>query len=104
LQRKKIKLGVQLLPHYWSKSREAEEARDASAKQFKSGSAIHLALQCLQPIDVSFHRSIAPALFDGCFDCTLVLLQPARKTLHSVEAERVGLLHPRVQRLDLARP
>jgi hypothetical protein len=85
-------------------NRARRERQDASAQQFKSGSAIHLALRHLKPIDVSFHRSIAPALFDSCLDCTLVLLQRAHKTLHSVEAGRVGLLHSRVQRLDLTRP
>jgi hypothetical protein len=93
-----------VLPHSWCKIAGGRERQDASAKQFKSGSAIHLALQCLQSIDVTFDRTIAPALFDGRLDCTLVLLQHAHKTLHFVEAGRVGLLHPRVQRLDLARP
>src|ERR1035438_6850278 len=38
-------------------NRGRRERQDASAKQFKSGSAIHLALQCLQSIDVTFDRS-----------------------------------------------
>ena len=70
----------------------------------KTGATVHLALWRLQSIDVTFHRTIAPALFDRRLDCTLVLLQRAHKTLHPVDAGRVGLLHPRAQRLDLARP
>jgi len=73
-----------------AKSWEAGAARRARAKQFKSGSAIPLALQCLQPIDVNFHRPIAPALFNDRLDCTLVLFQGAHKTLHSINAGGVG--------------
>ncbi len=67
-------------------NRGRRERQDASAKQFKSGSAIHLALQCLQSIDVTFDRTIAPALLDGRVHRTLILFQCADEALHLVDS------------------
>jgi len=52
-------------------------------------------------IDVSFHRTVAPGSLDGHLHRTLILLQGANEALHFVDAGGGGLVHPRVQRLDL---
>jgi hypothetical protein len=45
---------------------------------------------------------IAPALLDGRVHRTLILFQGADEALHFVDARGAGLVHLRVQRLDLA--
>src|ERR1035437_229313 len=77
---------------------------DARSKQFKSRPAIHLTLDGLEFVDMSFYMTIAPGHFDGSLHRTPVLLQRADEPLHSVYAGIGGSLHPIMQRLDLAGP
>jgi hypothetical protein len=54
----------QVLTQVWCKTNGLENSRgeQTSAEQFEAGAAIHLPLEGFQPVDVTFHRTVAERL------------------------------------------
>lgn len=55
------------------------QRNEPSAKQFNPGPAVHMTLDRLQPIDLTFYRSVAPFFGDRCFYRQNVLPQLVRE-------------------------
>jgi hypothetical protein len=54
----------QVVTQVWCKRNGLENSRgeQTSAEQFEPGAAIHLPLEGFQPVDVTFHRTVAERL------------------------------------------
>src|SRR3954452_13090918 len=57
----------------------------AGAKQFDAGSAIHGALQCLEPVDLAFGLAVAPWLGDRVLHRRQILPQCMHEATHAIE-------------------
>ena len=83
-------------------TREDRLGQESSAEQLDAGASIHLALQHFEPVNVSFHGSIAPPLSDCGFYCAEVLFQSAHEAYQGMNARLPRPLHPAMQRGQLA--
>jgi hypothetical protein len=50
----------------------SDRIEDAQAQQIELGAAVHGALDELQAVDVAFHGTIAPRVFESCEESGLV--------------------------------
>src|SRR3954454_24989641 len=68
---------------------------DPDPQQLESGSAVHLPLDDFQPIDLPFHRPVAPLLRQRCRHRRLVLAQAFREAanLGATGLARLGQPH-----------
>src|SRR6266403_1962439 len=57
----------------------------APTQQIQLGAAEHLALEHLQPIDVTLDRAITPRQSDAGFDGVVIVPQPFRKPLKRLQ-------------------
>src|SRR5215475_12445068 len=76
--------------------------QQAPTQQIKLGAAEHLALEHLQPIDVTLDRAITPRQRDAGFDGVVIFPQPFRKPLKRLQHARRGTLQPWIELLRLS--
>ena len=72
-------------------------AKDPLAEEIKSGSTVHLALDELEPIDLSLNWTIAPHKSERSFDRFIVSLQAIGKPLELTNNTLSGLVQPVIQ-------
>jgi hypothetical protein len=53
----------------------------APLEQIETGTAKHLAFECLQTLDMALHRAMTPGQGDTSFDRVVVVAPPFRKPL-----------------------
>ena len=73
----------------------------AAAQEIKACSAIHVALEHLQPVDVPFHRAGTPGQGDACLDRRIVALETFCQAPKRGQRARCSLLQPRIELLRL---
>src|ERR1700733_8856819 len=74
------------------------QRNEPRAQQLNPGPAIHLALDRLQPIDLTFYRSVAPFFGDRCFHRENVPPQLVREVANQLDPTGTSSVQPTVQR------
>ena len=75
---------------------DVRQRQEPRAQEGHARATVHLASNGLQPIDMAFHRTIAPRLGDRAFDGVEVVSQLADEALQRTDAGRVRPRQPSV--------